>query len=90
VNLPAAAAAGVPLVRRFTGGGTVIVDENSILTSIIVHGPTAVPHVQPYPRPIMRWTESLYGNALGQHGAFMLRENGEFTSIDGLSCKFMV
>ena len=72
-----AAAAGVPLVKRFTGGGTVVVDGDSILTSFIMHGPTAVPGVPCYPRPIMSWTEGVLGRVFAAHGAFALRENGE-------------
>ena len=77
VNLQAAHSAGVSLIRRFTGGGTVVVDSDSIRTSIIVHGPTAVPDVPCYPRPIMSWTEGVFGGFLHRHGDFSLRENGK-------------
>ncbi|KAG7672404.1 hypothetical protein Ndes2526B_g09084 [Nannochloris sp. 'desiccata'] len=76
INLREASTANIPLLRRFTGGGTVIVDSNSIMTSIIMHGPTAVPDVPCYPRPIMHWTEGVFGNYLKQYNKdFSLREN---------------
>ena len=81
MNVKEAHAAGIPLVRRFTGGGTVVVDSDSILTSIIMHGPTGVPHVQPYPRPIMQWTENVFSKVLNSNGEFSLRENGKFSFI---------
>lgn len=78
INLREASTANIPLLRRFTGGGTVIVDSNSIMTSIIMHGPTAVPDVPCYPRPIMHWTEGVFGNYLKQYNKdFSLRENGK-------------
>jgi hypothetical protein len=56
----------------------VIVDSNSIMTSIIMHGPSAVPDVACYPRPIMSWTEGVFGNYLKQYNKkFSLRENGK-------------
>jgi hypothetical protein len=48
------------------------------MTSFIMHGPTAVPEVPCYPRPIMSWTEGVFGNYLKQFNAdFILRENGK-------------
>ena len=84
----AAHAAGVPLIKRFTGGGTVVVDADTILTCLVMHGPSALPHVPCFPRPIMAWTERFFGAALQSQalphlaaqdgcGAFTLRENGE-------------
>ncbi|KAG5177668.1 Biotin/lipoate A/B protein ligase family [Tribonema minus] len=54
---------GIPLVRRFSGGGTVIVDSDTIFTSLIVNQ-TDVPHVQPYPREVMEWSKGIFGPAL--------------------------
>lgn len=76
VHAKEAHTAGIPLVKRFTGGGTVVVDSDSILTSFIMHGPTAVPQIPCYPRPIMSWTEGVLHSVFAAHGAFSLREHG--------------
>ncbi len=81
---------GVALLRRFSGGGTVIVDQDSLFATFIMntvggwavlvvggigsrkhavlHGPLTPCHTQaettpdePYPRPIMQWTATVYG-----------------------------
>ncbi|KAI7842817.1 hypothetical protein COHA_003563 [Chlorella ohadii] len=74
VHLEAAAAHGVALIRRFTGGGTVVVDRDTLFTSLIMQH-QSLPGVEPYPRPVMRYTEELYGTVFGPHGPFRLREN---------------
>lgn len=53
VHLAAAAAHGVALIRRFTGGGTVVVDRDTLFTSLIMQH-QSLPGVEPYPRPVMR------------------------------------
>lgn len=85
VHLDAAKALNVPLIRRFTGGGTVVVDENSIMTSFIMHGPTAAPEVPCYPRPIMAWSERILSPVMQKHGGFSLMEHGEVLGCK-LSC----
>lgn len=43
-----------------------------------MHGPTAVPHVPCYPKPIMHWTEGVFGKCLKRYDEnFVLRENGK-------------
>ncbi|KAL6009107.1 hypothetical protein ACLOJK_022334 [Asimina triloba] len=53
----------VPVIRRFTGGGTVIVDDGTVFVTFICNK-DAVPGLQAYPRPIMSWTSKLYGELL--------------------------
>ena len=63
-----ARAMGVPLIRRFTGGGTVVVDENSVMTSVIV-GPGVCDDVKRFPKDVMRWTHGLlFGGGGGGGG----------------------
>lgn len=50
------------MIKRFSGGGTVIVDRNTIFASIIVNQ-ADVPECRPYPREIMDWSMCLYGPA---------------------------
>ncbi|PKU71275.1 putative lipoate-protein ligase A [Dendrobium catenatum] len=64
----------VPVIRRFTGGGTVIVDDRTIFVTFICNK-NAIPGLQPYPRPIMSWTGQLYKNAFEAYGNFQLCEN---------------
>ncbi|KAJ3673797.1 hypothetical protein LUZ60_005789 [Juncus effusus] len=64
----------VPVIRRFTGGGTVIVDKETVFITFICNK-EAVPLLQPYPQPIMAWSGKLYENALQNFGEFHLREN---------------
>ncbi|KAJ3684005.1 hypothetical protein LUZ61_013169 [Rhynchospora tenuis] len=64
----------VPVIRRFTGGGTVIVDKETIFVTLICSR-EAVPLLNLYPQPIMSWTGTLYHDALSDFGKFHLREN---------------
>lgn len=62
----------IPLIRRFSGGGTVIVDENTLFVTLICQS-TALP-VSPFPRPLMEWTAELYRPLFCSH-PFQLQEN---------------
>ena len=76
----------IDLIRRYTGGGTVIVDNKTLFASFIMNA-NAVPSL-PYPRDIMSWSEGIYkpvfnGDSGGYHtdgkqvtkAKFALREN---------------
>lgn len=67
---------GVPVIRRFSGGGTVIVDDSTVFVTLICRS-DAVPVPKLYPRPIMDWTEQLYLPAFRSVPGFHLREHGE-------------
>ncbi|GMP28843.1 hypothetical protein CsSME_00004214 [Camellia sinensis var. sinensis] len=64
----------VPVIKRFTGGGTVIVDPGTIFVTLICNKDD-VPGVQPYPRSIMYWSRLLYNEVFKEIGDFQLREN---------------
>ncbi|KAF9626225.1 hypothetical protein IFM89_031352 [Coptis chinensis] len=64
----------VPVIRRFTGGGTVIVDHETIFVTFICNKDD-LPSVQPYPRPIMDWSGLVYKEVFNGIGDFHLREN---------------
>ncbi|CAK4082369.1 unnamed protein product [Aphanomyces euteiches] len=68
----------IAVLKRFSGGGTVVVDNNTIFTTFIINT-SAVPHVQPFPRNIMEWSESfftpLFGSINGCREKFELRED---------------
>lgn len=55
---PSAFSDNIPVIKRYSGGGTVIVDEDTLFVSFIYNKEE---HDFPaYPEPIMRWTEALY------------------------------
>lgn len=60
------------VLRRFSGGGTVVVDENTLFTSFIFQK-NALPFA-PFPEPIMRWSGSFYEKVF-QGLPFRLQEN---------------
>ncbi|KAF6165497.1 hypothetical protein GIB67_023326 [Kingdonia uniflora] len=70
----------IPVIRRFTGGGTVIVDQGTIFVTFICNK-DVIPTVQPYPRPIMNWSSLLYKEIFEGIGDFHLRENGTFMKL---------
>lgn len=46
----------IAIIKRFSGGGTVVLDHNSIWTTFIGRKQDFSGKVEPYPRPIMAWT----------------------------------
>lgn len=48
----------IPIIRRFSGGGTVVVDEHTHFYTLI--GNRSVLDFPCYPNELMRWTEKLY------------------------------
>lgn len=62
----------IPVIRRFSGGGTVVVDEQTLFVTFIFN--TGIMAIPPFPEPIMRWTEQLYQPVFHPH-PFKLQEN---------------
>ncbi|BBN12656.1 hypothetical protein MPTK1_5g21840 [Marchantia polymorpha subsp. ruderalis] len=62
------------VIKRFSGGGTVVVDEDTLFVSLICSR-SAVPDLQLYPRHIMNWTELLYVPVFEKVHGFKLREH---------------
>ncbi len=48
----------VPVIKRFSGGGTVIVDEQTLFISFLFE--KGVLPIHPFPEPILRWSGELY------------------------------
>ncbi len=61
-----------PLIRRFSGGGTVFVDENTCFVTFILNHDTAP--ISPYPKEILQWTKTIYKPALSPLD-FRIEEN---------------
>lgn len=66
LNLQRVAEDGIMVLKRFSGGGTVVLDHNSLWTTWI--GRTQhFPHVEPYPRSIMEWSaKTAFGSTFAQ------------------------
>jgi lipoate-protein ligase A len=48
----------IPVIRRFSGGGTVVVDEQTLFVTFICRS-DALP-ILPFPKPVMKWTAEIY------------------------------
>lgn len=67
---------GIQLIRRYSGGGTVVCDASTLFVSLVMNH--AHVSAKPYPRDIMTWTaDTLYAPLFGRFtaAAFALREN---------------
>ncbi len=72
VDVERARESSIPLVRRFSGGGTVVVDEETLFVTFISQKEL---HPFPcYPEPILKWSEGFYKEVF-QLPDFHLREN---------------
>lgn len=72
LNLPLLQNRPLPCIRRYSGGGTVVVDENTLFVTFICNGEQR--NIPPFPRDIMHWSETIYRPFFGDN-AFHLREN---------------
>jgi lipoate---protein ligase len=72
VDLEKAKAQEIPVIRRFSGGGCVIVSHATLFVSFIFT--KELLSLPPFPEPLLKWTEGFYQNALKLDN-FHLREN---------------
>lgn len=63
----------LPIIRRFSGGGTVIIDENTLFFTLICQANTL--SIPPFPRFLMQWTAEEVYRPLFSSLPFQLREN---------------
>lgn len=61
----------LPIIKRFSGGGTVIVDENTLFITFICNAKTL--NVPCYPEKVLQWTAQFYETVFPK--GFHLREN---------------
>ena len=84
IHVEEAKKTGIQVIKRFSGGGTVVVDHNTVFATLIMQA-EAVPGVECYPRPVMKWSEGFYRNVFGTHGAFSLQEHGVTLSVSTIN-----
>jgi lipoate-protein ligase A len=61
IDVPKTQSRNIPIIKRFSGGGTVIVDEETIFVTFICQKAS---HPFPaYPEPILKWSASIYAQA---------------------------
>ncbi len=72
LNLESVKREKIPVYKRFSGGGTVIVDEQTLFVTFIF-SKNLLP-IPAFPEPILKWTENLYRESW-QIPQFALREN---------------
>lgn len=72
VDLARLHADNIPLLQRFSGGGTVFVDHNTLFGTFILNQHDV--GIDPFPQPILEWTADVYRSAL-QLENFSLCEN---------------
>jgi lipoate-protein ligase A len=62
----------IPLIRRYSGGGTVVVEPATVLVTLILNHDQI--NTLPFPKEVLKWTEELYLPAFGTL-PFALKEN---------------
>jgi len=70
----------VTVLRRYTGGGTVIVDNNILFHSWIMNNEDA--ETPAYPREIMKWTENFYSSTFSRAIASPHTEDRTFELLE--------
>ena len=75
----------VPLVKRFTGGGTVVVDHNTQFVSFIFNEGT-IDGLELFPRKIMEWTGAFYGKVM--EGMFSSSSNSSSSALREKNASF--
>jgi lipoate-protein ligase A len=81
LNLDAVRTDQVQTLRRFSGGGTVVLDHNSIWTTVIGRNKDDLVHDH-FPRPIMEWTATALFGPMFQH---LTRMNDSSTASSSVS-----
>lgn len=87
LNIPLVKEDGIMVIKRFSGGGTVVLDHNSLWTTWIGRN-QHFPLVEPYPRPIMDWSANkVYQPTFAQlkEASFLTPTQGRKTMV--VKCK---
>lgn len=70
VNVDMAFRESVPIIRRFTGGGTVVADEGTIMASMVA---SATDGRKLFPNTLMEWSVSVFSRAFTNCPGFGLK-----------------
>jgi len=62
----------IPIIKRFSGGGTVVIDQNTLFVTFVINKDHL--DVPLFPEPILRWSSHLYSRAW-KIPQFQLKEN---------------
>ncbi len=62
----------VPVIKRFSGGGTVYVDADTLFVTFILNKDAL--DISPFPEPILKWGERFYKDIF-KEDSFALKEN---------------
>lgn len=72
INLEKMILSPLPLIRRFSGGGTVVIDEQTLFITFICQAKEV--EIAPFPLAIMQWSADFY-SSLFPPSIFALKEN---------------
>jgi len=61
IDVPLVKQRDVPVIKRFSGGGTVYVDEGTVFATFILNHKDLA--IKPFPESILQWAEGFYRNA---------------------------
>ena len=73
IDVAAAHRDDILTIKRFSGGGTVVVDAGTQFVSLVMNG-DAIPDTPLFPRPLMRWTRDLYAGVPGKLSSGVFRD----------------
>lgn len=60
----------IPVIQRFSGGGSVVVDSNTVFISFICNSETV--GIAPFPKEVLHWTKNFYTPLIPR---FSIRDN---------------
>ncbi|MCH9611516.1 MAG: hypothetical protein S4CHLAM81_08970 [Chlamydiales bacterium] len=52
----------IPVIRRFSGGGTVVVDQNTLFVTLICNEEDVA--IEPFPKPILQWGADFFAKLI--------------------------
>jgi lipoate---protein ligase len=64
IDIKKASQMEIPVIRRFSGGGTVVVEKNTLFITFIMNHKSL--EVRPFPKAIMEWSAKLFKPAFSQ------------------------